>query len=340
MKRVILSVVTLVVALTFFALPAAAFFDVTIDATCDSYTINAEGCLNTPGHPEGALILYSFSIGDVTFVKGMYHVPPSPDGKYYIGDVTIPGGWDETLCGDHTVESTVEIWSMKDGQPLSLSATRTLDIIGIEDCPCECGDCDGKITQLTLRYNGLLENAVIKVEQKKGDVVYEDTVQPGGSFTFIGTDKGTLGTEISVYVNGVLNTKIHTSCSQPIGPGLVSGDFEVIEGYSKNGGLLDPINGIQPKRTVSAPDGFTLSQNYPNPFNPITTISFSLPSSSFVTLKIYNALGEEVMTLVERNEFAGYHSVMWDASEYSSGIYFYKLTAGSYAETKRLMLLK
>ena len=64
----------------------------------------------------------------------------------------------------------------------------------------------------------------------------------GELFTFNGVDKnGTLSTEIRIYVDGGLNTKIHTSCSQPIGPGLVSGDFEVVEGYSREGGLLCPL---------------------------------------------------------------------------------------------------
>ena len=110
----------------------------------------------------------------------------------------------------------------------------------------EC-DCDGKVTELTLQYNGTVENAHIVVEQKAkkkqvAGVVLEGTFSPGSEFTFSGSDKkGTLGTEISIYVDGVLNTKIHTSCSRPIGPGLISGDFEVIEGYSRNGGLLCPL---------------------------------------------------------------------------------------------------
>jgi len=105
----------------------------------------------------------------------------------------------------------------------------------------ECGPCKGKVTQLTVQYNGS-ETAYIEVEQKKNGTVFEGLVAPGDTFTFDGKDKhGTLGTEISIYVDGQLNTKIHTSCSRPIGPGLVSGDFEVIEGYSKDGGLLCPI---------------------------------------------------------------------------------------------------
>jgi len=104
-----------------------------------------------------------------------------------------------------------------------------------------CGPCEGKVTQLTLRYHG--DSANIKVVQKKtGDIVFEGWVEKDDDFTFNGKDEnGTLGTDIYIYVNNVLKTTIHTSCSQPIGPGLVSGDFEVVEGYSLKGGLLCPI---------------------------------------------------------------------------------------------------
>jgi hypothetical protein len=107
-----------------------------------------------------------------------------------------------------------------------------------------CGECDGKVTDLTLQYNGVIVDADIKVVQKKDDdIVFTGTVQPGETFTFSGADKnGTLSTEIRIYVNDDLNTSIHTSCSEPIGPGLVRGDFEVVEGYSLNGGFLCAAN--------------------------------------------------------------------------------------------------
>ena len=106
----------------------------------------------------------------------------------------------------------------------------------------ECGPCDGKVTQLTLRYMGDC-NAYIEVVQKKCGIVFSDMVAPGEEFTFSGTDKkGTLGTEIRIYVNGHLNTKIHTSCSQPIGIGMVFGDFVIVDGYSRNGGRLCPVS--------------------------------------------------------------------------------------------------
>ncbi len=96
------------------------------------------------------------------------------------------------------------------------------------------------------------------------------------------------------------------------------------------------------------PNQFTLEQNYPNPFNPTTTISFSLPSKSFVSLKVFDIIGREVATIVSEEMSAGIHSRQWIASKMSSGIYFYRLQAhplsggqtGTYTETKKLVLLK
>jgi hypothetical protein len=114
-----------------------------------------------------------------------------------------------------------------------------------EEPPEETGECEGKVTQLTLRYDGSIVDAHIVVQQKlRRDrlVVFDGIVQPGETFTFVGMDRhGTFGPETYYWVNGVYNTNIHTSCSQPIGPGLVSGDFTVIEGYSRGGGLLPPL---------------------------------------------------------------------------------------------------
>jgi hypothetical protein len=85
---------------------------------------------------------------------------------------------------------------------------------------------------------------------------------------------------------------------------------------------------------------FELSQNSPNPFNPRTTIEYSLPYTSDVQLVVYNARGEVVTTLVEDNLSAGYHSAEFDGSALSSGIYFYRLTAGTYTDMKKMLLLK
>lgn len=83
-----------------------------------------------------------------------------------------------------------------------------------------------------------------------------------------------------------------------------------------------------------------LNQNYPNPFNPSTEISFSLPNPGHVLLEVYNVVGQKVTTLADRSYGAGVHSVTWDASALSSGIYFYRLEAGEVRDTRKMMLLK
>ena len=88
------------------------------------------------------------------------------------------------------------------------------------------------------------------------------------------------------------------------------------------------------------PEDFYLKQNYPNPFNPATTIEFVLQRGGFVTLKVYNVLGEEVATLLETQKPAGQHVVNFDASQLSSGIYYYTLTADDFKQTRKMVLLR
>ncbi|MBL7074739.1 T9SS type A sorting domain-containing protein [candidate division KSB1 bacterium] len=91
---------------------------------------------------------------------------------------------------------------------------------------------------------------------------------------------------------------------------------------------------------VLVPTQFSLSPNYPNPFNPITTIKYGLPKESEVTLKIFNILGREVATLVAQHQPAGYHQINWDATDYSSGIYFCQIQAGEFVKVRKMILLK
>jgi hypothetical protein len=83
-----------------------------------------------------------------------------------------------------------------------------------------------------------------------------------------------------------------------------------------------------------------LSQNYPNPFNPTTSLEFKVSSLAFVSLKIFDVLGKEVATLVNEHRPAGVYRVHWDASSFSSGVYFYQLRAGDFVETKKMVLTK
>jgi hypothetical protein len=102
-----------------------------------------------------------------------------------------------------------------------------------------------------------------------------------------------------------------------------------------------------PQKIVSAKylTSFTLLQNYPNPFNPATDIQYTLPTDCEVKLVIYNILGQKVRTLVNEHQTAGFKTIRWDGktdkgSKVSTGIYLYKLQAGEFTETKKMLLLK
>jgi VWFA-related protein len=126
------------------------------------------------------------------------------------------------------------------------------------------------------------------------------------------------------------------------GMAISTGDILQIEGAGKlvsidasdyNGAVLKTNNDFQ------LPVAFSLAQNYPNPFNPITIIEFALPSASDWELDVYNVLGQKVETWNGKGE-AGYYRIEWDAGRYASGVYFYRITAGQFTATKKMVLLK
>jgi hypothetical protein len=95
----------------------------------------------------------------------------------------------------------------------------------------------------------------------------------------------------------------------------------------------------------TSPEKFVLNQNYPNPFNPSTRISYQLSSTTNVQLKIYNPLGQEVKTLVNVRQAAGHYWVEWDGSDHKgkqvvSGVYLYRLKAGTFIQTRKMLLLR
>lgn len=91
---------------------------------------------------------------------------------------------------------------------------------------------------------------------------------------------------------------------------------------------------------VFIPDAYSLAQNYPNPFNASTTIKYNLPEPGFVNIDIYDIMGRKIQTLVSQDQTAGSHSVVWNASNVSSGVYLYKIVAGDFTQTKRCNLIK
>ena len=103
--------------------------------------------------------------------------------------------------------------------------------------------------------------------------------------------------------------------------------------------LIEMSVGIKEKTQILQ-ENFHLSQNYPNPFNPTTSISYSVPKTSFVAIKVFDILGREVGTLVNEEKAAGNYKVNFEASNLSSGVYFYSIRAGDYVETKKMVLIR
>jgi len=150
--------------------------------------------------------------------------------------------------------------------------------------------------------------------------------------------------------NGVFITSNGGEQWHPANLGLPTGNIHslVIDGTTVYAGTyygsvwrgdLSNIVAIRKKNDATLSNYF-LFQNYPNPFNPSTEISYQLPSSSYVFLKVFDVLGREVKVLVNKQETAGSYSVNFDASNLPSGVYFYRLEAGTYSNTKKLLLLK
>ena len=148
---------------------------------------------------------------------------------------------------------------------------------------------------------------------------------------FLSTDNGTSWTAVNT---GLTNTNISS---------LAMSETDLFAGTNGSGTwrrpLSEMITAVKESKNEK-PTTFSLSQNYPNPFNPATTISFALPSRSFVSLKVFDILGREQSTIVSGELQAGTYNRQWNAANMSSGVYFYRLQAGSFIETKKLLLLK
>jgi len=129
-----------------------------------------------------------------------------------------------------------------------------------------------------------------------------------------------------------LSSVIQATDSSYVVSGWADGDFFIAKlGYS--------LTGLK-QSNENITNDFSLSQNYPNPFNPSTTIEFSLPKSEFTTLKVFNILGKEVLTLVSNKLHSGNHTYQFDGKNLASGIYYYQLTAGDYREVKKMILVR
>ena len=124
--------------------------------------------------------------------------------------------------------------------------------------------------------------------------------------------------------------------------------LEIYDGATDNTGTLEAWGLALSYQTTTGntsndnvqPTTYKLENNYPNPFNPTTTIKYQIPELSFISLKVFDVLGNEILTLVETEKPVGTYEVEFDATNLSSGIYFYRIQAGSFVETKKMILLR
>lgn len=137
------------------------------------------------------------------------------------------------------------------------------------------------------------------------------------------------------------NKKVYFINQNPVSSPILISDSPInLSGIVNNGRKIIVNSVVTDVEDNSIPTEFKLDQNYPNPFNPSTTISYQLPATGFVTLKVYNVLGEEVAELVNENKPAGNYSVNFNATELASGMYIYKISAGNFIQTKKMILMK
>lgn len=236
---------------------------------------------------------------------------------------------DNTQTIDHSYQT---IWNLL-GQYGS-----TLEISGFDDYWNNClvvfdnGDAHPKFAWGP--YPGF-SNTYYKIYKKKGTpnfVLYDSTT----STTYVDVSEEILtgpsqANEGHIYYK---ITNVGYPTKNPLIPHYESGYSNTVDIRS----LMPPLEKQEINSTIK--NEYILLQNYPNPFNPTTTIKYSLAVSGRVSLKIYDVLGREVAIIVNEQEEAGTHSIEFDASNLTSGIYFYQIRAGKYSETRKLILQK
>jgi uncharacterized Ntn-hydrolase superfamily protein len=187
----------------------------------------------------------------------------------------------------------------------------------------------------TLPANGTSQSTVTIIPKNNSDTL----LASGKQIILTNTGAGTLGT-VTDLGDGTYETTITSPIavgSDTISAVVISGADTVLIFWKA---VVTYVNPVSISENPASPNSFYLYQNSPNPFNPVTSIQYAVGSKQFVILKIYDVLGNEVATLVSKEQDPGVYEILFDASSLSSGIYFCKLQAGEFVDTKKMILLR
>ena len=197
-------------------------------------------------------------------------------------------------------------------------------------------------TSWTAVNSGLTETYVTSLAVSPngtgGTILFAGT---NGGGVFLSTDDGTSWTAVN---SGLTRMYVSSLTVSPNGTGGTNLFAGTDSGVWRRP-LSEMITSVE-KPSTDLPTHFSLDQNYPNPFNPLTVIRYQLPVNGHATMKIFNMLGQEVATLFDGEQEAGYRSVEWNATNYASGVYFYRIDAMGqssdkpFSDVRKMMLLR
>ncbi|HEX9652472.1 MAG TPA: carboxypeptidase regulatory-like domain-containing protein [bacterium] len=263
------------------------------------------------------------SFSAVTNDNGFYRIATLPDGEYYVcayHEDYIP----------HFYGTTAQRW--EDATPIRLA--NGISVSGIDFGLQALQSFVGQISGTTFAGSSALSGALVSVFDQENVLVSADNSYYNGYFTISGLPTGEytlLASKIgfnSITLPGKIAINL---ASTPVASGAIV--------------QLESVTAVDEEDDPDVPSRFSLNPNYPNPFNPSTVIRFALPEAAVVEISVYDVLGRRVRTLLNELRPLGNHQISWDGRDehgavVSSGILFYRIKAGQFSETKRMVLLR
>jgi hypothetical protein len=256
---------------------------------------------------------------------GLFTFEKIPNGKYIIQVAPfqnyMPAFYKATDCG-------VRSPKLAD----TIVVTNNQSVSGLSVCVKDAtGNGGGSVSGFVRNANGIgLSGVAISAIGSNGnpDNLFSVTGS-NGSYQITNLDDGS-------YVISADKVGYNSAALSNVAIDYSSGIFN-----TNGSNLVLPVNTITDVKTAEVlPGNFVLGQNYPNPFNPSTVIKYSIPTNSYVQIKLYDVIGREVSTLAKGQMNAGTYSITFNAESLPSGIYFYRIQAGNFVQTKKMILLK